>query len=455
MVDDSRLIGELSAIVGAGFVQTLTGLDAYYVDNRVPWAIVSPGDIDQVARVLRLAHREELAVVPWGGGTTMAMGYPPERLDFVLSLQRLTCILEHEPADLTATVQAGITMADLRRQLGSRGQCWPIDTPLPAAATLGGVLATNTSGPKRLLYGTARDLLIGITVVQADGTISKAGGKVTKNVTGYDMMKLYIGSVGTLAVIAEATLKLRPVPSSQKLAWATFASREAAAEAARRLLASELLPNAIELVNPPMTAFLRQSVNGPAGDAGWSLLLGIDGADAAVDRQQREIHTLSQACGATAWWTGTDDGSVWQALLDRFRPDRSAQMEYVITRVGTVRTRVGAILDKLTELGARLDIPIELSARIGNGLVYASFRLNGDVDGDVDQSANLTQALTEMRQNLAAERGYVVVESAPLAFKTRFDCWGDVGPQAEVMAGLKRAFDPRRVLNPGRFIAHL
>jgi glycolate oxidase FAD binding subunit len=451
MIDASKFIEDLNALVGATFVQAMTPLEAFHVDGRAPWAVVAPGDIDEVAAVLRLAHREALAVVPWGGGTTMAMGHPPERVDIVLSLQRLSRVLAHEPADLTATVQAGIPMADLRRQLVSRRQWWPVEAPLPTAATLGGVLATNTSGPKRLLYGTARDLLIGITVVQADGTISKAGGKVTKNVTGYDMMKLYIGSVGTLAVIVEATLKLRPLPSSQQLAWATFGSREAAAEAARRLLAGGLLPNAVEVVNPPITAFLRQSVNGQAGDAGWSLLIGIDGTDAAVARQRGEINVISQACAATAWWTGIDDGRMWQALLDRFRPSRAAQMVRVVIRVGTVRTRVGAVLDKLTELSSRLDTPIELSARIGNGLVYASFQLNGAAE----QSAKLAQKLTEMRQGLTTERGYIVVESAPPAFKTLFDCWGDVGPQAEVMAGLKRAFDPRRVLNPGRFIGHL
>jgi glycolate oxidase FAD binding subunit len=451
MMDACQFVEELSAIVGAAYVHSRTSMEAYQVDGRAPWAVVAPGGIDQVAAVLALAHREALAVVPWGGGTTMAMGHPPERLDIVLSLQRLTRVVEHEPADLTATVQAGITMADLRRHLGSRGQWWPIDAPLPAAATLGGVLATNTSGPKRLLYGTARDLLIGITAVHADGAISKAGGKVTKNVTGYDMMKLYIGSLGTLAVIAEATLKLRPLPSTQQLAWATFASRAAAAGAAGRLLAGGLLPNAIELVNPPVTTFLRQTIHGPQEGAGWSLIVGIDGAEPAVARQRREIDAFSHASGATAWWTGADDGSLWQALLGRFRPSGAAQMERVVIRVGTVRTQVGAILDRLTEFESRLAVPIELSARVGNGLVYASVPLKGNAE----PSAPLTQMLTEMRQGLASARGYVVVESAPPAFKTQFDCWGDVGPQEAVMVGLKRTFDPRRVLNPGRFIGHL
>jgi glycolate oxidase FAD binding subunit len=451
MGDVSNLIEELSAIVGAEFVQAMASVDAYQVDGRVPWAVVAPGDLDQVAAVLALAHREALAVVPWGGGTTMAMGQPPERLDIVLLLPRLNRVLEHEPADLTATVQAGITIGDLQRQLGSRGQWWPIDPPLPTSATLGGVLATNASGPKRLLYGTARDMLIGITVVHADGAISKAGGKVPKNVTGYDMMKLYIGSLGTLAIIVEATLKLRPLPPSQHLAWAIFASWQAAAAAARQLLTGGLLPNAAEVVSPPVTTFLRQTLDGPEEAEGWSLIVGIDGAAPAVARQCREIDALSRAGGANAWWTGTDDGRVWQALQSRFRPAGAERMAHVVVRIGTVRTQVGAILGKVNELGSGVNAPTALCARFGNGLVYGSF----PVDGDVEPPEDLTQALTVLRGELASTRGYLVVESAPPAFKARLDSWGDVGPQAAVMVGLKRAFDPRRVLNPGRFVHHL
>jgi glycolate dehydrogenase FAD-binding subunit len=451
MVDAAKVIEELQAIVGIEFVQALTSLDAYRIDGRAPWAVVIPGDITQIAAVLALAYGEELAVVPWGGGTTMAMGHPPERLDLVLSLARLNRVLEHEPADLTASVQAGITMDALQMQLGSGQQWWPIDPPLPATATVGGVLATNASGPKRLLYGTARDLLIGITVVHADGGISKAGGKVTKNVTGYDMMKLYIGSLGTLAVIAEARLKLRPVPRNPELVWSTFGSWEAAVETAQRLLADGLLPNAIELVNPPVTAWLRQTFEGPEGGEEWSLIVGIDGAEPAVVRQRREIDTLSHAGEATTCWTGSDHGRLWQALQSRFRPDGAARTEHVVFRVGTVRTHIGAILHKLTELGSRLNAPAELCTRFGNGLVYGSFPLHEDGE----EPAELIQTLKEIRGDLASKRGYLVVESAPPSFKAWFDCWGDVGPQVEIMAGLKHAFDPRRVLNPGRFVHHL
>jgi glycolate oxidase FAD binding subunit len=451
MVNASKFIAELSHIVGEGFVQSVAPLDAYHVDGRAPWAVVMPGDADQVAAVLALAYHEELAVIPWGGGTMMSLGHPPERLDIVLCLQRLNCVLEHEPADLTATAQGGITIADLHRHLGSRGQWWPVDPPSPAFATLGGVLATNVSGPKRLLYGTVRDSVIGIKVVHADGAMSKAGGKVTKNVTGYDMMKLYIGSLGTLAVIVEATLKLRPLPPVQQLAWSTFARAEAATETARRLLTSGLLPNAIEVVNPPITRFLQQSFDVSEGGEGWSLLVGIDGPEQAVARQRREIEALSRDGGAAFFWTEADDGRLWQTLQSRFRPLSTEQMGRIVIRVGTMRTQVGAVLNRMSELGLGLNCPIEITARIGNGLVYGAFPLNGDAE----RSANVTQALTEMRGHLATMRGYLVVESAPPSLKAQFDCWGDVGPQAEVMAGLKRAFDPGRVLNPGRFVHHL
>jgi len=451
MTDVSGLIDELSDIVGDKFIQTSPALDAYRVDGYVPWAVVFPGDADQVAALMALAQREELAVIPWGGGTMIGMGHPPERLDIVLCLQRLNRVVEHEPADLTATTQAGITMAALQGYLGGRGQWWPVEPPLAHQATLGGVLATNASGPKRLLYGTARDLLIGIKVVQADGVISKAGGKVTKNVTGYDMMKLYIGSLGTLAIIVEATLKLRPLPQVQQIASSMFASADAAETAARRLLTCGLLPNALELLNPPLSRHLYERLESTASSEGWLLVVGVDGSKPAVARQLREIESLVRSEGATAWHTQADDGRLWHAIQSRLRAHSAELEERLIIRVGTLRTEVIRIMCHLMELETRLGAHVELTGRLGNGIIYGNIILNHAVE----QSVHAAQALAEMRGQLAAQRGYLVVESASPSFKAQFDCWGDVGPQVEVMAGLKRAFDPRRVLNPGRFVHHL
>jgi glycolate oxidase FAD binding subunit len=378
----------------------------------------------------------------------MGLGQLPERLDIALCLHRLNHVVEHEPTDLTATAQAGITITDLQNQLGSGGQWWPLDPPLPDSATLGGVLATNASGPKRLLYGTARDLVIGVKVVQADGISSKAGGKVAKNVTGYDLMKAYIGSLGTLAVIVEATLKLRPLPALQQLVWATFPTPEAAWQAARRLFTSQLLPNAVELVNPLVATFLHRNVAGPGRADGWTLLVGVDGVEPAVARQIRELQAIGQEIGMTAWWTDLDDGRLWRAIQARFRPQGNDRRERLVIRVGTIRSQVLPVLNALTQMGASLADRMELTARLGNGLLYASVPCPPDAVG----MERLTRALTDLRQQLVALRGYLVVEGAPAPFKAQFDIWGDAGPQVGMMSALKREFDPQRVLNPGRFV---
>src|SRR5262245_30606663 len=184
-----------------------------------------------------------MPVTPWGGGTRMAVGAPPGRAGLVLGLRRLARLLEHEPGDLTATAEAGMTFVAFQAELGQRGQWLSLDPPHADRATIGGILASNASGPRRHLYGTARDLLIGVTVVAADGTVIKGGGKVVKNVAGYDLPKLYIGSFGTLGVIAEATVRLRPRPDEDRLVVARFERIAEAGAAARTVMASDLIPS--------------------------------------------------------------------------------------------------------------------------------------------------------------------------------------------------------------------
>jgi glycolate oxidase FAD binding subunit len=451
MPDVPHLLEELTALLGPDALETGAATDAYAVDDKTPWAIVSPGTVAQVAGVLALAQREGLAVMPWGGGTSMGLGRPPERIDVALRLHRLDQVLEHQPGDLTATAQAGIALDQLQQQLGRAGQWWTVAPPWPAFATLGGVLAANASGPKRLLYGTARDTVIGMQVVHADGSISKAGGKVPKNVTGYDMLKLYINSLGTLGVIVEATLKLRPVPPVQQVAWATFPSLEAGSRAAQQLLASELLPNAVELVNPPLAMGLGQTLGeaGPAGD--WSLLVGVDGVEQAVTRQLRQLQAICHSAGAKEWWTGLDDGRLWAALQTRLRPRGDEAQRQVVFRIGTVQTRAYGLLQPLQTLAARFDGAWEIAARPGSGLVYGSV----PAEASAASTTLLAQALAELRAQVEESRGYVVIESAPLPFKAQLDSWGEPGPPFEVMRALKRAFDPQRVLNPGRFVGGL
>jgi glycolate oxidase FAD binding subunit len=235
----------LRRIVGAPHVLTGEDCKPYLVEGRTPEAAVFPGTKEEVGAVLVAAGEAGVPVTPWGGGTRMGIGSPPGRIGLVLGLRRLDRILEHEPGDLTVTVETGLPFDTLQAELGKRGQWLSLDAGSAERATVGGTLASDASGPRRHLYGTARDLVIGLTVVLADGSVVRGGGKVVKNVAGYDLPKLFIGSFGTLGVLVEATLKLRPRSDVDRIVVARFDRLAPAGEAARAVLGSDLVPSAL------------------------------------------------------------------------------------------------------------------------------------------------------------------------------------------------------------------
>src|SRR5467141_4232340 len=265
------LLDKLRAIVGPAHVLAGVELSPYVIEGRTPEAAVLPGSVDEVAAVITQAAEAGVPVVPWGGGSAIGVGVPAARAGLVLLLTRLNALVGHEPGDLTATAQAGITLAALQAALGGRGQWLSLDPADAERATLGGVLAANAAGPRRHLYGTARDLLIGVTVVTADAAIVKGGGKVVKNVAGYDLPKLFIGSYGTLGVIVEANLKLRPLPDHEQLQAVRFERLKDAAAAVRALLASDLIPNAVELLDPTAAAAIVAGAAGGTPGLGTTL----------------------------------------------------------------------------------------------------------------------------------------------------------------------------------------
>ena len=293
----ATLLRSLAEIVGPA--HCLGGADRapYVVDGRTPCGVVLPGSADEVARVVRAAAAAGVPVVPWGGGTQMSRGTPPRDGALVVGLRRLSRVLEHEPGDLTATAEAGITLDALQAALGTGGQWLPLDPPAPGAATLGGVLAANAAGPRRQGYGTARDLVIGMRVVAADGQLIRAGGKVVKNVAGYDLVKLYIGSLGTLGIIVDATLKLRPRPEAEGACWATFASLDAAAGAAASSRARSSGRWRSTLLDARAADACAPVVGLPAA-AAPAVLVAFDGLARAVAWQGEETARRLRAAGA-------------------------------------------------------------------------------------------------------------------------------------------------------------
>src|SRR5206468_913623 len=278
LVQDA-LLERLRTIVGAPNVLTGVELSPYVVEGRTPDAAIFPGSVEEVSAVIALVSELGLPVIPGGGGTAASVGLPSARAGLVRGLRRLTRLVEHEPGDLTVTVEAGTTVGELQAALRGRGQWLSLDPADAERATIGGVLATNASGPRRHLYGTARDLLIGVTVVTAEGAIVKGGGKVVKNVAGYDLPKLFVGSYGTLGVIVEATFKLRPRPDDERLVCVSFDRLKDASAAVRALLASDLIPNAVDLMDAPAGAALGL----PPAPA--TLAVGFDGLGEQVDWQ--------------------------------------------------------------------------------------------------------------------------------------------------------------------------
>jgi glycolate oxidase FAD binding subunit len=430
-----RALGDaLAAIVGVREVRTGGGVRAFAVDGRVPRWVVSPRSVEEVSRCLTLAHAEGLAVAPTGHGTRLGWGGAPSRLDVVLSLARLDRILAHEPADLTASVEAGVAIGRLNTALAPHRQCFPLDPARARGSTVGGLIATAASGPYRARYGTMRELLLGVTVVQADGTVTKGGGRVVKNVTGYDMPKLHVGALGTLGVVVRAHLRLHPVPPAEATRLFGFRSADAALDAGLQVLDAPLVPSRVQLLDGRALAGL-----GPRGPAGAALAVTLGSVPEAVRAQGARVEEACRRSGGDAialpdpegWWPGVSDAT-W--------PDEAAS---VALRIGSRATDVVKAL-RAVEAACDPSAPVRLTAEVANGVLHVL------IGGAAALEAPTW--LPHLRSGLAALGASAVVEHAPAEIKAALDVWGDVGPALGPMRALKAELDPRGVLNPGRFV---
>jgi glycolate oxidase FAD binding subunit len=394
------------------------------VDDAVPGRAMRPVDADDAAHGLHLCDQAGAAVVVWGGGTQMRLGNPPARYQVAFSTERMQRLLEYEPADLTCRVQAGMRLAELNRSLLARGQRLPLEPPYPEQATVGGMLAANSNGLSRARYGTVRDWVIGIAVAYPSGKLARAGGKVVKNVAGYDLMKLHIGALGTLGVIAEVNFKVQTRPETQETVFGHFDSADAAVLAGLQLSRQYLAPAAAVVLD---RRTLWQC--GLTADWAWTLALRLEGyrreTEVARDRATATIRDAGGRVEAPEARPG-----FWDAARDWPAPREE--------RVVVLRAIV-PLAQTVALLGA-VGADAQLMAQPASGLV----------DVRVPE-ARAASALTELRRT-AGEQGQVVVTSAPRALKESLDVWGPPPPGFPVMRALKQALDPNGILNPGRFV---
>ncbi len=425
MTEPRALASSIISIVGADHVSEEPEMK---IDGLNPALLARPGSSDEVAACMKVCSESDAAVVPAGQMTWLDCGNPLKRADVVLSLERMRRIIDYSPPDLTATVEAGLTLSEFNAMTARERQWLPLEPPGFKCASLGAIAACNSSGALRLGFGTPRDYVIGLKLVHADGTDSKSGGKVVKNVAGYDMNKLYAGSYGSLAIITELTFKLRPLPDRSSTIVITSQYRGPLFQLARRVLASELQPTSV---------VLTRRLSELAGSS-WpddSLLVRFNDSEAAVKHQvDWVVQAIDENYKATLL-SENEAGAVWAEVADF---DRRAMR----VRLSVPLSAVPAEFEKA--LLAHLECVAV--ADIGTGIIRLAF--------DADDGSAVDQ-IKRLRASAAGANGTLAIEKAPAEVRRAADAWGDVGSTAELMRSIKARFDPQSLLNPGKFVLGL
>ena len=435
----SNIAAALAAAPGVTLLRSREA-DGYDVDGLRPPIVARPSDAAGVGAVLRLASEHDLRVVPRGGGTAINLGNVPSGLDIVLDLSGMTQMVEYRPRDLTVTVEAGMTVAAVQRVLDADGQLLALDPPLPERATIGGTLAADLTGPRRYRYGTARDILTGTAAVLADGTHVRSGGRVVKNVAGYDLNKLFIGSLGTLGVITQATFKLIPAPPARGMVAAQFATLEQADSVAKRVAGSTLAPLSLDLVNPVAARALADTLPSAAAEH-WLLVAELGGTRATVERTRTELlRIVRDAGGHGAEVPPASRETLYTRLRDFGHAAEHATS--LVLRAAALPSLAAQVSRLIADAANAAGVEPAVVARAGNGAVLSYWPI-----AEPDAVRALVRGLREGLRLLA---GILVVERCPAAAKDTLDMWGIAGPDVALMRRVKQAFDPAGILSPGR-----
>jgi glycolate oxidase FAD binding subunit len=447
----SSLQRELAAIVGAASVNQ----EQVEINGVVPAVSVAPGSAEEIAAVLRLANERGLVVAPSGAFTKQQVGGIPERIDVLLRTERLNQIRHYDPGDLTVGVGAGLRLVDLQNALGEHQQWIPYDPPNFKTATIGGLLATAAFGPLKSGSGGLRDFCIGIQFVTGEGTVAKAGGNVVKNVAGYDLMKLMVGSYGSLAVITGANFKVFPKPRQTRTFICVFNSLQDAVTFRSQVQRSPLWPMCLELISPHALEYLcdppiahdpdeyapAQPVSSPAIE--WQIVVRVSGSDNILARCRRELgaavaRELDGASEAQFWaWASQFECS----LLQRHR---NAMIIYTHTTIQNIEAAVQALERSAPDYNF---LPAMLGRAATGSLVMGFVPLPVDPPAAM-QYVNCASAF----RALLPPGSSAMVMYCPKEAKARFDVWGSTPTDLELMRGVKQALDPKRILNRGRFI---
>jgi len=453
MPKKDKWITRLTEIVGEShIIQDPDKLKAYAVAGKKPRVVVTPGTTDEVSRAVAHANQEHLVIVPRGNGTKMEMGGIPKRMDIVLSTGRLNRITDRDCENLTLSAESGLTLGEVQQGLArvGKGYFLPLDPPFTDKATLGGIVATNSSGPKRLLYGTARDMIIGARAVFPNGDIVVSGGKTVKNVSGYDMCKLLIGSYGTLGILCEMTFKLLPLPEKEATLGLSFAVLEDADGFVRELRSSQLIPSSIEILNGFAVQKMRYFVSMPP-NGNYLVAIGLEGVAESIERQAFEMSEIGKKHGTLEAITLDSEKhqAFWVALRDFFTGLHDEYSNVISMKSNFLISKCGEVLGSYEKISQGLGIDCAFISHAGNGIVHSyalpgkNFRRRGE---------SFITLIERLTAEAVKHGGGLVVESSLLSIKKRVDVWGRSRSDYVIARRLKEQIDPAGILNIGRFV---
>jgi glycolate oxidase FAD binding subunit len=445
MRETDALANALASAVGVGYVLGGDAAAAFAVDGVAPRLVVRPGTQEEVESVVRTCAKAGAAMAPWGGGTAMGLGNPPRRLDVAVLLERLTRIVDLDDANLNVSAEAGVTLASLQTALAAKREFLPLDPPRPERATVGGLIQCNATGPSRQLYGTVRDWVLGLRAVLPSGERIRCGGKVIKNVSGYDMNKLFVGGFGTMGIVTEATFKLLPLPAARATVLGVFPALGGVDTAVARTLESFLIPEALEALDPGTLASIAADAS-LAAPSGYGLAVSLAGSPETVERQARDFRALFVENGATFAETlgAALAEPAWRAIRDVHAADAGARV------VAKIAVPIGKTLDLFAsaeELVGHGGARGAVTAHAGAGVVRVHLPI-----GPADALDALRRDLAALRTAAEDEGGSLVLEAAPPALKKSLDAWGSTRDALALTRRLKAELDPGALLNPGRFV---
>jgi glycolate oxidase FAD binding subunit len=451
----------LAGIVGAANVLVDPAqLEPFEIDGKRPSAAARPGSSEEVAELMKLAAAEKIAVIPTGARTKLGIGLPPRAYDLAVDMTRLDRIAAYDPGDLTLSVEAGIPLCNLQSALSEHGQFLPLAVPYMNRTTVGGTIASGVDSPLRQSYGTARDYVLGMEFVTGEGKLSKSGGRVVKNVTGYDLHKLMIGALGNLGIITKINFRTFPQPLSSRGFVASFTASEQALELRKRISESPLRPMTLEIFSPRVAGLFSSEAasqitnssltSNPLSNSRWTLTTGFAGNENLRARYESDLRRMAEESGAeTVTVLAKDDLLPAWARKREFVPIAlTSSPAATMLKIGVLPAQLNDALVKAQSFAENYAVPWLAMAR-GCGVIYFALL---PATRDENARTRISQTADQIQAMASGLGGNSVIPWCPGEWKGTLRVWGpDRGASAQ-MHKIKKVFDPQGILSPGRFI---